>query len=473
MPRSGVRPIAGRLEPVPIIPSGKENMRQGDPQGQRIGPLTRALQKVVEVRPEEVKLLFLSGAYFFLVLTSYYIIRPIRDEMGVAGGVENLAWLFTGTLVGTLLVHPLFSWTVARYPRKRFIPIAYRFFIINLLIFFVLLRTVPGDAYIWVGRLFFNWTSVFNLFVVSVFWAFMADIFRSEQGKRLFGFIGLGGTLGAILGSAVTAALAERLGPVNLLLFSALFLELALRCVRVLGRRVTFQGVGSVADEEKAIGGGVLAGVTSAFRSPYLLGIILFMFLFTFTSTSMYFQQADIVSRHFQEPGSRTAFFARIDLMVNLLTLFTQAFLTGRIIKWFGLGLALAILPLVTALGFGILGAIPTLGVLMVVQTLRRGWNYGLMKPALEALYTVLPREDKYKAKNFIDTFVYRAGDQTGAWSYNGLMATGLSLTALAFLNVPIAGMWMAMGLGLGWAQRRKARTSPGLGDPAPAMAGD
>jgi AAA family ATP:ADP antiporter len=432
-------------------------MNQENAESPAVGPFTHLLQRVVEVRPREVGVLFLSGAYFFLVLTSYYIIRPIREEMGVAGGIENLAWLFTGTLAGTLLVHPLFTWTVARYPRRLFIPIAYRFFIINLLLFFLLMKTVPPGATVWVGRVFFNWTSVYNLFVVSVFWAFMADIFRSEQGKRLFGFIGLGGTLGAILGSSVTVFLAEALGPVNLLLFSAFFLELALRCVRALGRRVTHQGVGSLEDEEKAIGGGVLAGITGAVRSPYLLAIILFMFLFTFSSTSMYFQQADIVSRHFEDPGARTAFFARIDLLVNLLTLFTQAFLTGRIIRWFGLGVALAILPMVTVLGFGILGAVPTLGVLMVVQTLRRGWNYGLMKPALEALYTVLPREDKYKAKNFIDTFVYRAGDQTGAWSYNGLMAVGLSLTALAFVNVPVAGLWMAVGLGLGWAQRRRA----------------
>jgi AAA family ATP:ADP antiporter len=433
-------------------------MAHKDTPGQEISPIVRLLQRVVDVEPREVQLMFLSGAYFFLILTSYYIIRPIRNEMGVAGGVENLAWLFTGTLIGTLLFHPLFTWTVARYPRKQFIPIAYRFFSINLLIFFALMHTVPEGAYVWVGRLFFNWASVFNLFVVSVFWAFMTDIFRTDQGKRLFGFIGLGGTLGGILGSTVTAFLAETIGPVNLLLLSALFLELALRCVRVLGRRVTREGIGTVEDDEVAMGGGVWAGITSALRSPYLLAIILFMFLFTFSSTSLYFQQADIVSRHFQDPGARTAFFARIDLFVNLLTLFTQAFLTGRIIKWFGLGVALAILPLVTIVGFGVLGAYPTLGVLLGVQILRRGWNYGLMKPALEALYIVLPREDKYKAKNFIDTFVYRAGDQTGAWTYHGLMATGLTLSAVAFVNVPVAGIWLFLGLGLGAAQRKKAQ---------------
>lgn len=432
-------------------------MAQHASRDQTPGLFTRMLQKAVEVRPHEVRLLVLSGAYFFLVLTAYYIIRPIRNEMGVAGGVENLAWLFTGTLALTLLVHPLFAWAVARYPRKRFIPLTYRFFSLNLLAFFLLFRFLPSGAYLWIGRFFFNWTSVFNLFVVSVFWAFMADIFRSDQGKRLFGFIGVGGTLGAILGSTLTTVLAGALGPVNLLLVSALFLELALLCVRALGRRVRADGVERDEDEERIIGGGVLAGISSAFRSPYLLGIILFMFLFTFSSTSMYFQQADIVSRHFQDPGVRTSFFARIDLLVNLLTLFTQAFLTGRIIKWFGLGVALAILPMVTVLGFGLLGLMPTLGVLMAVQTLRRGFNYGLMKPALEALYTVLPREEKYKAKNFIDTFIYRAGDQAGAWSYDGLMAAGLSLTGLAFVSVPVAFIWMFVGLGLGLAQRRRS----------------
>jgi len=435
-------------------------MRQKSQSGSVAEFLSRLLQTVVEVRPGEIRLLFLSGAYFFLVLTSYYIIRPIRDEMAVAGGVENLAWLFTATLAGTLLIHPLFAWTVTRYARKRFIPLAYRFFSLNLLLFFVIMRTVPEGAFIWVGRSFVVWTSVFNLFVVSVFWAFMADIFRSEQGKRLFGFIGLGGTLGAILGSGVTASLAGTLGPVNLLLLSALFLESALVCVRSLGSRVVAQGGEGMDDAEAPMGGKVLAGITGAFRSPYLLVIILFIFLFTFTSTSMYFQQADIVSRHFRDPGARTAFFARIDLLVNLLTLFTQAFLTGRLIKWFGLGVTLAILPLVTALGFGALGAMPTLGVLMVVQTLRRGWNYGLMKPALEALYTVIPREDKYKAKNFIDTFVYRAGDQTGAWSYSGLMALGLGGASIALVVVPVAGLWMVLGLWLGKAQRRKAENT-------------
>lgn len=432
-------------------------MAHKETNSQATGRFTTLLQRAVEVRPEEVQVLLLSGGYFFFVLASYYVIRPIRDEMAVVGGVENIAWLFTGTLVGTLLVHPLFAWAVSRYPRKRFIPIAYRFFIANLLLFFLLMRAAPDGAYIWLGRVFFSWTSVFNLFVVSVFWAFMADIFRSEQGKRLFGFIGIGGTLGGILGAALTANLAEVVGPVNLLLISALFLEVALRFVQVLGRRVYVSGLGTQEEGEQPLGGGVLAGIRDAFRSPYLLGIILFMFLFTFTSTAIYYQQVDIADRSFSEPGAPAAFFARIDLFVNVLALVTQAFLTGRIIRWFGLGMALAILPLVTVVGLIWLGIAPTLGVLFVVQVFRRGWNYGLMKPALEALYTVVPREEKYKAKNFIDTTVYRTGDQLGAWTNKGFLALGLSFSAMAFVTVPLAGVWVAAGLMLGSAQRRRA----------------
>ncbi|MGD2121132.1 MAG: MFS transporter [Gemmatimonadota bacterium] len=422
------------------------------------GAFTRLLQRAVEVREEEVTVLLLSGAYFFFVLASYYVIRPIRDEMAVVGGVENLAWMFTATLAGTLLVHPLFTWAVSRYPRKTFIPIAYRFFIANLLLFFLLMRLAPAGAYVWVGRVFFSWTSVFNLFVVSVFWAFMADIFRLDQGKRLFGFIGVGGTLGGILGATLTASLAEVLGPVNLLLVSAALLEVALRLVRQLGKRVTLSGLGSQGDEDEAMGGGILTGIRDAFRSPYLLGIIAFMFLFTFTSTAIYYQQTDIATRNFDTPGAPAAFFARIDLSVNILAVLTQALLTGRIIKWFGLGVALAILPLITVVGLIGLGVTPTLGVLFVVQVFRRGWNYGLMKPALETLYTVVPREEKYKAKNFIDTTVYRTGDQLGAWSNRGFMALGMSFAAMAFIAVPLAGIWLITGLALGVAQGNKAR---------------
>ncbi|NJD20025.1 MAG: MFS transporter, partial [Gemmatimonadetes bacterium] len=383
-----------------MTPDPRTPVRAGDGYGgpaasERHHRLAAALRRLVYVEPHEVKLLLLSALYFFLVLMAYYILRPIRDEMGVRGGVQNLAWLFAGTLAGTLMVHPLFTWVVARYPRRQFIPIAYRFFSLNLVIFFVLMRTLPDEAGVWVGRIFFNWTSVFNLFVVSVFWAFMADIFRSEQGKRLFGFIAVGGTLGAMMGSAITAVLARGFGPVNLLLVSALVLEAAVWCVHRLGSWVTDLGIGKREDEHVPIGGSILAGFSGAARSPYLLGIVLYMLLFTITSTALYFQQADIVAKSFTDSGARTSFFAQIDLWVNVLALLTQRFLTGRVVRWLGLGWALAVLPLVTVVGFTLMGIQPGLGASMAGQVRRRGWNYGLMKPAMETLYTVIPREDK------------------------------------------------------------------------------
>lgn len=425
---------------------------------------TRVVQKAVEVREEEVKALFWSCAYFFFVLSAYYILRPIRDEMGVAGGVDNLAWLYTGTLTGMLLIHPLFTTAVSKLSRLRFISLTYRFFMSNLLIFFALLWLAPQSANIWIGRIFFIWTSVFNLFVVSVFWSFMTDIFRTAQGKRLFGFIGVGGTLGGILGSSLTAFLAVPVGPRNLMLVSVIFLEIAVLCVRRLSGLSLGWSASSRADgdqdsrAEEPIGGGVLDGIAHVLRSPYLLGICGYMFLFTILSTFLYFQQADIVGRFFEDRALRTAVFARIDLAVNILTVLTQVFLTGRILKLLGVGFTLAILPIVSVIGFATLGVWPALAVVIVFQVLRRAGNYAVARPTREVLYTVVPREDRYKAKNFIDTFVYRGGDQVGAWSYTFMGWLGLSLAAIAFVAVPIAGMWMLIALGLGFKQEKLAK---------------
>ena len=293
------------------------------------------LDRLVDIRPSEVRAVLLSAAYFFFVLSSYYILRPIRDEMGAAGGVENIPWLFTGTLIGMLLAQPLFAALVARTPRRRFIPLTYRFFMLNLLLFFLALRTMPESQHVWIGRAFYIWTSVFNLFVVSVFWGFMADLFRREQGKRLFGFIGLGGTIGAITGAGLTAFFVQRVGAINMLIVSIVFLEIGVWCVLALGRharerRAEPEPGAESEDGENAIGGSMWAGVTHVMRSPYLLGICLYMLLFTVGSTFLYIAQADIINRNFTDTDQRTAFFASLDLAVNVLTLLTQAFLTGQ-----------------------------------------------------------------------------------------------------------------------------------------------
>jgi len=421
--------------------------------------LLRLLRKAVDVKAAEIRALGLGFTYYFLILSAYYVIRPIRDDFGAAGGIENLPWMFTGTLVTMLIANALFAALVARFSRRRFIPIAYRFFIANLLIFLVLLMTISRGNQVWVGRAFFVWTSVFNLFVVSVFWAFMVDVFSTEQGKRLFGFISIGGTLGAIVGAAITASLVRKLGTLNLLLISAALLELSAQCVRFFPN--TFAGPGpsitKKAAEESPVGGRIWAGIVHNARSPYLLGICAYMLLYAITSTLLYFQQVGIAASAFTDRSARTAFFAQIDLLVNVLTVLVQAFLTGRLLKWFGVGVTLAILPALSVVGFTTMGVVPTLALLVVFLTLRRAGNFAIARPARETLFTVVSREDKYKAKNFIDTVIYRAGDQIGAWSSPALAWLGLGLTGVSFVAAPIAAIWLFVSLWLGRRQSAMA----------------
>ena len=427
------------------------------------GTARRLLRRVVDVREHEIAAVVWSCAYFFFVLSAYYVLRPIRDEMGVAGGVQNLAWLFLGTLVGMLLVHPLFTALVARLPRRRFVPLIYRFFILNLVVFFLLFRVGDAAQAVWIGRLFFIWTSVFNLFVVSIFWSLMADLYRPSQGQRLFGLVAVGGTLGAVLGASITSGLAHFLRPASLLLVSALLLEIAARAARALDGEEEKLTRAAEQDEavaarppEKVIGGGMLEGIGHVARSPYLLGIAGLMLLFTITSTFLYFQQADIVARAFKsDPQARTRLFANLDLAVNVLTLVTQVFLTGRALRWLGVGIALAFLPLMTLIGSAILASAPVLAVLVVFQVLRRAGNFAIQRPAREVLYTVVPRTEKYKAKNFNDTFVYRLGDQVGAWSYTAIAWVGFGLSGLALTMMPLSAAWLLLALWLGVRYRR------------------
>jgi AAA family ATP:ADP antiporter len=419
--------------------------------------LAERLRRVVNVKQEEVAALSWAFLYFFSLLCSYYIVRPMRDEMGIAGGVENLQWLFTGTFLAMLAVVPLFGWVSSRFERRRFLPAVYGFFIINLLLFFALFRY--GVTHAWVARAFFIWTSVFNLCVVSVFWSFMADIFSNLQARRLFGFIAAGGTAGAVCGPLLTTLLVLPLGPANLLPVSAGLLGIAVLCIHRLGawHAVTAEGNQATPPNAAAIGGQVLAGVQLVLRSPYLLGIGLLMLLFTTLATFLYFQQAQIVRDSFADPAQRTAVFAAMDLAVNILTLALQLLLTGRMVRWLGLGWTLALLPLTLGAGFLALGLSPVLAVLVVVQVLRRAGNYAIMRPAREMLYVVLGREEKYKAKNFIDTVVYRGGDAVSAWAYAGLRALGLSLAMIAFVAVPLSLVWARVAYRLGQAQTERS----------------
>ena len=424
--------------------------------------LANLRQKIVDVRPNELRALGLGFVFNFLVLASYYVVRPIRDDIGAAGGLEKLPWMYTGTLVAMLIANTLFSAIVARMSRRRFIPIAYRFFIVNLVLFYFLMKTGSAAQQVWIGRAFFVWVSVFNLFVVTVFWAFMTDIFNSDQGKRLFGFISVGGTLGGIVGGVITASLVKKIGALNLLFITAVMLELAAQCVRIFpaGFKVERTTVISLENKtaEQPIGGNLWSGITHALRSPYLLGICAFMLFHSITSTLVYFQQADITGQQFHDRAARTAFFAQVDLTVNVLTIIVQIFLTGRLLKWVGVGVTLAFLPVISVIGFLAMGFAPGLALLAFFQILRRAGNFAVTRPAREVLFTVLRREDKYKAKSFIDTFVYRAGDQIGAWSYPLLTWLGLGLTGISFVAAPLAAIWCALSLWLGKKQQAMAR---------------
>jgi AAA family ATP:ADP antiporter len=428
------------------------------------GPAYRLLKQILDVRAAEIRALGWSWLYIFAVLSAYYILRPIRDDMGVAGGVENLQWLFTGTLLGMLAVNPPFAALVARLPRARFIAIAYRFFIANLLLFVLLMKMASAEQNIWIGRVFFIWTSVFNLFVVSVFWALMVDVFDSEQSKRLFGFIAAGATLGGIVGSSIAASFAQRVPAIYLLLGSAFLLELAVFSVRRLSRLSgALERRPAARNGQSAIGGSALSGLTHAFKSPYLVHVSVYILLYAITSTFLYFEQADIARHSFADRGARTAFFARIDLWVNILTLGAQLFLTGRVLRALGVGLTLSILPVLSVLGFGALSVTPTIVVLVIYQVLRRAGNFAFARPSREVLFTVAPREDKYKAKSFIDTVIYRAGDQIGAWSYAGLGFVGLGMTAIAVVAVPLSAAWLLNALWLGRKQESLANADTAM----------
>jgi len=435
----------------------------GGPGRGRARALLHRLAAGLRIEPRETGPVLLAFAYFFCLLCAYYILRPIRDEMGIQGGVANLQWVFTATFVAMLAAVPVFGWAVAHFPRRRLVPFVYYFFISNLLIFFILFKVYGGGP--WVARAFFVWVSVFNLFVVSVFWSLMTDLFTNVQARRLFGLIAAGGSFGAIVGPGITAVLAERIGPTNLLPVSVGLLFAAVLCIHALvstdRRRSGEPGGVSGAAHDEPIHGSVFAGAVRVARSPYLLGIGAFTVLYTVLSTFLYFEQAHIVSRAFTEPGRRTTVFASIDLAVNALTVLTQLFVVARVVERFGLASTLALIPLAVAAGFAVLGTYPTLAVLVVFQVVRRAGNYALTRPAREMLYTVVPREDKYKSKNFNDTVVYRGGDALSGWAFALLKAAGLGLAALAWLAVPLALLWAALGVALARHQEVLRRRAP------------
>jgi AAA family ATP:ADP antiporter len=403
------------------------------------------LRRLADLRPGEAAKVLPSALWFCCLLTTNYTLRPLREAMGVAGGVEQLHWLFTATFLAMLAAVPIYGFAVARLGRARLVPVVHRFFALNLLVFFALMHGWFGDGEavrIWTARVFFVWTSVFNLFVISLFWSVMADLFDGGDARRLFGVIAVGGSVGAIVGPSLGGLLSWWVSPSVLPLVGVVLLELAVWAMRAI--------MPSKRDRESPIGGGVLAAIPELLRSPLLLGICAYILLLTISSTTVYFIQARIIEQAFVDDRTRTTVFAAIDLIVNVTSLITQALLTGRVIRRIGLGWTLAALPCLCLIGLVGLAAAPAFASLVGFQILRRAGDYALARPAREVLYTAVDRSARYKAKNLIDTVVYRGGDALTGWAFAGLEALGLALGTVALVIAPLAGVWMAVGMWLG-----------------------
>jgi AAA family ATP:ADP antiporter len=428
--------------------------------------LHRGLNRVIEVRPEELAPLLLGILCYALLLAGYYILRPLRETVAIHLGSEQLPYLMMSVMLVSMLLNPLYSSLVARMPRSRFIPLIYRSLIVLLLMFYGALQWLDGQAATWAGWVFYVFLSVFNLFIVSIFWSLMADLFNRERAVRLFATVAVGGSLGALLGSSLTSWLVKPLGPANLVLISVVLLELGTRAALAIhqrfgaedtdGQRPALQARG-----DTALGGSRWAGMAEIIRSPYLLGIAAYMVLYGLSSTFAYMIQGEVVEAAASSSDARTAIFANIDFWTNVVTLVLQAGVTARLLKWIGAGPTMALLPAYSALGFLVLSSgwiegTAMLTALMVFQVFRRALGYGVAKPVREMLYTVLPAEQKYKSKNLLDIFMPRAGDALGAFSSSLLKGAGFGLGALAMAALPVSALGIAVGLGLGYAFQRK-----------------
>ncbi len=427
------------------------------------GP-ARVISSLLGIRSGEFSAAAWSFVYFFCVLGAYYMIRPVREAMAVQSGPETIPFLFAGTFVAMLVATPLFGWVASRYPRKTFLPWVYYFFILNLIMFWLAFSYVVDQDlnYVWLSRIFFVWISIFNLFVVAVFWSFMADLYSREQARRLFGFISAGGSIGALLGGIATTALVIPIGFQNLLPISATMLMFAVLCIRQLRQWVERQNqdeITTTVTSGKALGGSPLAGVTHVVRSKYFMAIASKSVFARLLGTALYMSAAELVQDQISGADARTQFFSTINVATNALALIGQLLIVKHVVARFGIGVTLSILPVVSIIGFAILAVEPTLAVVAILTVVRRSLGFGFSKPTSDMLYSVVTPEDKYKVKNFIDTVVYRTGDVIGTWTVRFLM-TGLGLAGTSIVMLPFAALWAGVAMWLGRDYRRRAETA-------------
>lgn len=419
-------------------------------------PRSNLIARLFNVEPRETGAVVAGLLLFFLLFTGYFMLRPVRETMGVAGGVDNLQWLFTGTFVATLAAMPLFGWVAARVRRRHILPWTFGFFALNLLAFAVLFAWRPEN--VWIARTFYIWLSVFNLLTISLAWSVLADLFVVAQAKRLFALMAGGASLGGLCGPVLGTLLVAPLGHAGLVLLSALFLAASIAAAMWLQRWRDAHPLPArdAQARSRPLGGNPFTGATAVFRSPYLLGIALFVLLLASVSTFLYFEQARLVAEHFPDRTRQTQVFGLIDTIVQTLAILTQIFITGQIARRLGVGILLVLVPLVTAAGFLWLALAPTFAVFAVVMVVRRAGEYALVRPGREMLYTVVGAEDKYKAKNFIDTVVYRGADALSGWVKRMLDLVAEHPALAMFIGAGIALVWAGNGAWLGRAQRRR-----------------
>ncbi|HMN38074.1 MAG TPA: MFS transporter [Hyphomicrobium sp.] len=422
-------------------------------------PIHGRLAAAFDVTSDEAPAVTAGAAMFFFLFTGYFMLRPVRETMGLAGGIDKLQWLFSATFVATLIALPLFGWLASRARRRRILPWTYGFFILNLAAFAASFLHNPDD--IWVARAFYVWLSVFNLLAISLAWSVLADLLPVAQGKRLFAIIAAGASLGGLTGPILGTLLVAPLGHAGLMLSSALLLGISALCGEALQRWRDRNPLAeqTPSDRTRPLGGNAFAGATEVLASGYLLLICAFVVLLAVVSTFLYFEQARLVAETFPDRTRQTQVFGMIDTAVQTATILIQLFLTGRIAKSLGIGVLLTAVPLAMAAGFLWLAFSPVFAVLAGVMVARRVGEYALVRPAREMLYTVLRPEEKYKAKNFIDTVVYRGGDAVGGWIKAGLdMLAGHPAAAMS-IGAGLALAWAATGAALGRLQRAKERT--------------
>ena len=417
------------------------------------------LGRVLGIERHERVAVAWSFAYFFCILSSYYMLRPMREAMGVESGAASIPYLFTTTFVVMMLASPVFGWIASRYPRRRFLPWVYYFFAANILAFYLAFRyAIASDIdFVWIGRVFFVWISVFNLFVVSVFWSFMADLYTREQGRRLFGVISAGGSAGALVGPLATSQLVLPLGFENLLPISATLLLVGVFCIHQLRHWVEAERTDEITKtvaSERPLGGSALAGLVAVVRSPYFLAISLSSVVASLLGTALYMFMAELVGRQIEGADARTQLFSYIDGATGILALLFQLLVVKHAVRRIGVGWTLSLMPMVSIAGFALLALNPALIVVAVFQALRRAIGFGFMKPTNDMLYSVVTPEQKYKAKNFVDTAVYRGGDLVGTWSVKAMWALGIS--GIAVVLVPFALAWSLITLWLGREYRRR-----------------